>query len=564
MVNSGLKINATLLHTIILALICLPYCINLGKSSIWDANEAFYAETPREMMVRGDYLAPHFNFQPRTQKPPLTYWIVLASYKLFGVDEFAVRFPSALAAIGTILFSYGMAAILFGRRAALFAAVITGITARIFILARRLPIDILLVFFLTGALFFLIRAIQRSDRRSWIFFYIFVSLGFLTKGPIAIFLPVGTYILWSLWAGKEKHPIRSFWQALLDTRPVLGALLFAGIVLPWYVLIYRAHGWLYISPFFLRDNFGRFAAESLGPSRSVLYYFSIFATDFFPWSLLGLPAVYYLWIHRKERLLKNTAFGLPALWCLLIFAFFSLSRNKQEYYIAPMYPGAALLLSGILDRIAGKSAFREELKGCAFWNWIYGTLAILLLLLASFMPYILSFFMPGITPVLDYGPSIVLLAGALSCLWSVLRGKQMGSFFAVASSLWAIYLTCALVYLPALETSRPVKDFCRTIESRFQSNDEAGYFGTALPSMAYYLRRPIFEESSSEQMMQKFQSGKRIFCVLSQKDFASFSDNKDLHLHILDRHARFSVHLNTVLNAGHHTGNELLLVSNRP
>ena len=82
---------------VVLAAVALPYFIHLGTSSLWDANEAFYAETPREMLESGDYLAPRFNHQLRPQKPPLTYWLVLASYNLFGVSEFAVRLPGALA-----------------------------------------------------------------------------------------------------------------------------------------------------------------------------------------------------------------------------------------------------------------------------------------------------------------------------------------------------------------------------------------------------------------------------------------------------------------------------------
>src|SRR5438034_3372305 len=78
---------------VVLAAVALPYFIHLGTSSLWDANEAFYAETPREMLESGDYLAPRFNHQLRPQKPPLTYWLVLASYNLFGVSEFAVRLP---------------------------------------------------------------------------------------------------------------------------------------------------------------------------------------------------------------------------------------------------------------------------------------------------------------------------------------------------------------------------------------------------------------------------------------------------------------------------------------
>jgi 4-amino-4-deoxy-L-arabinose transferase-like glycosyltransferase len=147
MAKLGLQFNSPLIHAVVLILLSLPYFINLGVSSIWDANEAFYAETPREMLASGDYLSPQFNFQPRVQKPPLTYWTVLASYKIFGVNEFAVRFPGALAALGVLLFSYGMARMLFSPQAALFSAAITATTARIFILERRLPIDILLLFF---------------------------------------------------------------------------------------------------------------------------------------------------------------------------------------------------------------------------------------------------------------------------------------------------------------------------------------------------------------------------------------------------------------------------------
>jgi 4-amino-4-deoxy-L-arabinose transferase-like glycosyltransferase len=103
------QLHSPLSHALILLAFSLPYFTRLGSSSLWDANEAFYAETPREMLITGDYLAPRFNFQPRAQKPPLTYWAVLASYEVFGVNEFAVRFPGAMAAVGTLLFSYGLA-----------------------------------------------------------------------------------------------------------------------------------------------------------------------------------------------------------------------------------------------------------------------------------------------------------------------------------------------------------------------------------------------------------------------------------------------------------------------
>ena len=71
---------------VLLALAIVPYFIDLGGSAIWDANEAFYVETPRQMMERGDYITPSFNYEPRINKPVLSYWIVAAFYHAFGVS----------------------------------------------------------------------------------------------------------------------------------------------------------------------------------------------------------------------------------------------------------------------------------------------------------------------------------------------------------------------------------------------------------------------------------------------------------------------------------------------
>src|SRR5688572_18028467 len=91
-----------LILSLLLAAAVMPYWIGIGDSTLWDANEAFYAETPRVMIETGDYVSPSFNAHPRFNKPPLTYWIVAISYKIFGVSEWSERFPIVLAAMGLI------------------------------------------------------------------------------------------------------------------------------------------------------------------------------------------------------------------------------------------------------------------------------------------------------------------------------------------------------------------------------------------------------------------------------------------------------------------------------
>ena len=81
---------------VLLVLAVVPYFVNLGATSIIDANEAFYTETPREMIERGDWIGTTFNYEPRLNKPPLSYWVVGAFYKAAGVSLGAARLPVAL------------------------------------------------------------------------------------------------------------------------------------------------------------------------------------------------------------------------------------------------------------------------------------------------------------------------------------------------------------------------------------------------------------------------------------------------------------------------------------
>lgn len=555
-----MRLHSTTAHAILLLVFSLPYFISLGTSSIWDASEAFYAETPREMLATGDYVAPHFNFVPRTQKPPLTYWIIAASYKIFGISEFALRLPGALAGLGVILFCYGIARMLYTPRAALMAAAITSTSARIFILARRLPIDIFLLLCLTGTLYFLVRAIRTKKSSVWISAYIFAALGFMTKGPVAVVIPAITLIVWVLAGRAIKASDIQFGK---------GSAVFAAIVLPWYLLVFYRHGWLYIAPFFLKDNVGRFASESFGPSRGLFYYFGVGASDFFPWSILALCAFAVLWRCRKaHRPLGSLEYGLPLLWCILTFALFSLSKNKQEYYIAPMYPVAAILIAGVLDKIFEKrtAASMQHFHHAprSWWLWAFGFLAFILLAFSLSTLYIFRLFLPDIAAAYHTGASLFLVAGCLFFAWNVVRGKLTQCFSVLAAVLWIMVMMCVSIYLPGLEVYRPVKMLCRSIETQSDSNTEAGYFRTALPSMVFYLRRPIFEESSAPEMRRRLRSGKRVFCILSGKAYGTLMMENAPPVFILERRPRFAVRVDALLNSRHPQEEELLLISNRP
>jgi 4-amino-4-deoxy-L-arabinose transferase-like glycosyltransferase len=545
-----------LIHLVLLAAAALPYFVHLGTSSLWDANESFYAETPREMLQTGDFLAPKFNSQTRAQKPPLTYWAIAFCYRVFGVDEFSVRLPGALAATGVLFFVYLAGRLLFSPAAGLIALLLTGASMQILLIARKLPVDILLLFFLVGTGYFLMRGIVRNSTWSWLAAYALAALGTLTKGPIAVLIPAGSCVVWALWSRR---------LGFRQVRFLAGFAVFCAIVLPWYVLIYRHSGWEYIAPFLLRDNLGRFAGERLGPARGSFYYTGVYAAEFFPWSVLSVAALVHLWrIRDSVDLRRGLAWGFPLAWSLLVFLFFSASANKQEHYIAPLYPMMALILAGMLDRGLTPADGAEARLWCRIWNPALIFIAIVFFCCGLLLPFLIVATIPGIPAVLQYGPSFLFLFYAGALMWSIRRGRPAESVLVLLASWWLVVLALPALYLPAAERFHPVRGMCADLQPLLSPEDEVGYYREAAPSMLFYLRRPIFEEWKAEKMVRMFQSPKRVFCLMARSDLDYFVGEKELVLYLVDRRPQLGLRLRDLTDRRSRRQRDLVLVSNHP
>src|SRR5262245_2930852 len=109
------RLNHRLGHYALLLLIgAAMFLVNLGGPSLWDIDEGNNAEAAREMRERDNWVIPTFNYQLRVDKPALLYWLQIAAYEQFGVNEFSARLPSALAALLAVLFTYELGRRMFG------------------------------------------------------------------------------------------------------------------------------------------------------------------------------------------------------------------------------------------------------------------------------------------------------------------------------------------------------------------------------------------------------------------------------------------------------------------
>jgi 4-amino-4-deoxy-L-arabinose transferase-like glycosyltransferase len=545
----------------LLALLLLSaavYFVALGNSAIWDANEAFYVETPREMLEANDLVNPSFNYLPRFNKPVLSYWIVAALYKVFGVSVAVQRLGIALGALLIIACAYVLASlagerdrasperssILDGRSSAgLWAAAMLAAAPRLVMFARRIFIDIWITAFLSLTLVFFALSERYPERRRTflVLMYVSVGCGVLTKGPVAIALPALAFALYLL----VTRELRRVTRMLIP----LGAVIIAAIAVPWYAALYHEHGSAYITSFLVGENLERYT-QGLGVQqhRGPWFYLPVVLSDSFPASAL-LFAAAAAW---KQRTRVETL-----LWCWIaaIVGFFSLSAGKQDLYIFPIVAAVAALAGMAIER---------GLTLPSMQNWVTRTLAATGALLALAGGAVLFLFnTAGRVYALDAALTIgaIGLAGGVATLFLGLSRRTVAAALVLLAAIVAVDWAFVVRVLPEFERYKPVPVFSRVLQQRLAPGDLVAHYQVALPSMVFYLRRHVDQYFDAPPFVSAMTSRKTVYAVLSADDYTSLAPAIGGRTCVIDRRATFEVKLRQVLKR--QPLPELLLISNR-
>ncbi len=329
------------------------------------------------MIERGDYVVPYFNNRYRFDKPPLTYWFQVASYRILGENAFAARLPSALAAALTALVIFAWGRRLRLARAGFWAAIIFTLCLQVFIHAKAAVADMWLVFFMTlahWAGYELWRdrfggswrsAVVRPEglRLWWWLFYFSLACAFLAKGPIG-WMPLGT-----VGVVQFLLPTAPFARRFLFVR---GTVLMLVLVALWGVpALLRTHGeflQIGLGQHVVGRSFGTMQGHGGNSIAAALlslpfYFFTVFLS-FAPWSC-GLP-----WLTRRLWKKRDALDLYLIAGCVVIFVIFTIVKTKLPHYILPAFPLLALLLARHwLDAGVTERALRR---------WSLATVAVML------------------------------------------------------------------------------------------------------------------------------------------------------------------------------------------
>lgn len=554
---------------LLVGLAVVPYFVGLGASSIWDANEAFYVETPREMIERGDYISPTFNYEPRLNKPVLSYWIVAAFYHALGVSVGVERIPIAIGGLILILTAglLGRAAAdplaparLFGYPlAAWWAALGLAITPRLLMFSRRIFIDIYISVFMGLTLLFFALSERFPGRRKLflVLMYVSVGLGLLTKGPIAALLPGLVFALYLL-VHRELARAR-------DMLIPLGVLIVLALVVPYYAALYMRHGWEPITSFLLGENLARYTdGVGVDRARGISYYIPVVITDSFPWSLLLVGAAAAWWADRRVMNVRALPEALSAyrirtllwLWILAIVGFFTLSEAKQDLYIFPIVPAVGALGGTFVTRALEKES---RLRG-----WLKGTeAAIGVLVLLGGLGVLYLFQSAGTIYRLDGAAAVSFIgaAGGFGILGLALGGRLLQSLIVITATAITLNWAFVTTVLPSFERYKPVPALSAVIQQRAAPTDVIAHYNVALPSMVYYLRRHIDILFEPEPLLAHLRGPERVYAVLTDDDYASLAPEIGVPTCIIARSPTVNVKLRAVI--AREPPPEVLLITNR-
>lgn len=378
---------------------------------LYDPDEGRYAEIPREILAGGDWLIPHLDGLVYLEKPPLQYWLSALALRTFGESELSARLWTGLFGYLSLMVVAAVARHLWGREAALRAALLLAGSVLFLLLGHQLTLDMTLGFWLIASLGCFIRSQTGQGLpgagRAWMLgCWATMACAVLTKGLVGVLIPGATLSIYILWQRDWGLLRRLSWGA--------GLVLFTALAAPWFVLAARAQP-EFLQFFFIREHFQRFLTPIEERSEPWWFFIPVLIVGILPWLTRAARALAVDW-RGSAPPGQFDAVRLLWIWSVFVLLFFSLSNAKLIPYILPALPTLALLAARPQPRdwsghlVAGAAlSVLFALGVLAYASAIWASPRALELVL-RLRPALIAL-------------SAALTAGALGCLWAARRGR---------------------------------------------------------------------------------------------------------------------------------------------
>jgi 4-amino-4-deoxy-L-arabinose transferase-like glycosyltransferase len=415
----------------------------------------------------------------------MTYWLVAASIKLFGQNAWAARLPVALAGISGVCAAFLLGCSLGGRRVGFWSAVILQSSMLYFAMARMLTPDILVTQFVAWAMYFFWRSwaatkAESGKRKAEILWWqlagwVAIALGFITKGPIALAIPLVAFVTLAIFRRREAS------GKTLLAGCFAGFALFLLLAAPWFLAVFQrgpesAHYMI----------LGQAAGHLLGTTiknrpGNPFYFFGILAAGLLPWTFL----IGWLWrrteISNLKSQISKDGWLLLNVWAIFTFALFSLSHAKLPAYILPIFPALAVMLA--------LRFFGEGRNGESAPRWVWRICLASSLLLPAIFPALVKYAFHDALPEWMKWQTPVIVAAALLIFWLARKWKP-SACAAGTAALALLSLALTVAEIPLFETNlrdnQTLKPLGVALRENYQPGDAVVCWGRFPQGLPFY------------------------------------------------------------------------------
>jgi 4-amino-4-deoxy-L-arabinose transferase len=446
----------------LLVFLSLVLFFNLGNWGVTESSEARYAQISKEMVDSGDYFHPTLMGIYHYHKPPMTYWVTAVAYQLFGVSPWSARFFLQIAILIQVWLVFRISIILFESKSVAWrAAMIYSSFVLVIAAGRALTTDSYLATFVLAALFFWFLYLKNQRNFHLLLFYLFLGLGFLTKGPVVLIVPV---VVLAFQRFSLKISFGKTWVHLL------GITLFLIVGLGWFVFLYMENR-QFFDYFVFKHTVERFSTNSFSRSQPFWFYLPMILATAFPWIIVAFLKI-------KEVAIKSS-YWMLLVWIVFPLFFFSLSQSKLALYILPIYPAVAIAAAVVWERL---SPARQK-----SWGLIQSIFQLLVVLALVTMP----FFDGRIVLSYKYFFILISMVVVLVSLWIIRVPDSERAIWSAVVFMGGI--TVASTYFMGANPSlvNDQKNMAIFLQSDLGSAENVLVYDSRLPSLSFATNKNI-------------------------------------------------------------------------